>query len=286
MPDLADLSTVEEDFWDDSCGGVAVVTTKIECSAPCGLVVESLKLHRQDNPRAKVLDCSSDESSDNMFPDEYLPGDQFCNVSRISLSPREGQVWGEDKITGPGDYEVVWRSILPDGGRGRRSITRFALPTLMIPQDELIALLDVPSFARLHVATPIYLTVRNQHSSRSANITVTLDLDASDAFVVAGLRNGRLPILLPGSEEKLSWNFIPIECGHVKIPRIKVMDIRRASLPSQGVGVPNTEVDVEGDAIKVVDVRADRNTARVQSAGDSAVEIPQQDGASTILVLP
>jgi hypothetical protein len=40
---------------------------------------------------------------------EYLPGDQFCNVSRISLSPREGQVWGEDKITGPGDYEVVWR---------------------------------------------------------------------------------------------------------------------------------------------------------------------------------
>jgi hypothetical protein len=64
------------------------------------------------------------------------------------------------------------------------------------------------------------------------------------------------------------------------------MDIRRASLPSQGVDVPNTEVDVEGDAIKVVDVRADRNTARVQSAGDSAVEIPQQDGASTILVLP
>jgi hypothetical protein len=285
MPALADLSTVEDDFWDDSCGGVAVVTTKIECSAPCGLVVESLKLHRQDNPRAKVLDCSSDESSDDMFPDEYLPGDQFCNVSRISLSPREGQVWGEDKITGPGDYEVVWRSILPDGGRGRRSITRFALPTLMIPQDELIALLDVPSFARLHVATPIYLTVRNQHSSRSANITVTLDLDASDAFVVAGLRNGRLPILLPGSEEKLSWNLIPIECGHVKIPRIKVMDIRRASLPSQGVGVPNTEVDVEGDAVKVVDVRADRNT-RVQSASDSAVEIPQQDGASTILVLP
>lgn len=47
MPALADLSTVEDDFWDDSYGGVAVVTTRIECSAPCGLVVESLKLHRQ-----------------------------------------------------------------------------------------------------------------------------------------------------------------------------------------------------------------------------------------------
>lgn len=283
LPALADLSTVEDDFWDDSYGGVAVVTTRIECSAPRGLVVESLKLHRQDNSLAKVLDCSSDESSDDMFPDEYLPGDVFCNVSRISLGPREEQVLGKENIIGPGDYEVVWRRMLPAGGRGRQSITRFALPTLMIPQDELIALLDVPSFAKLHVSTPIHLTVRNRHSSRSANVSVTLDLDPSDAFIVAGLRNGRLPILLPGSEEKLSWKLIPIECGYVKIPRIKVVDVRRAA--SQGVGV-STEVDVEGEAVKVIDVRADWNATRVQSAGDSAVAIPQQDGASTILVLP
>jgi hypothetical protein len=154
----------------------------------------------------------------------------------------------------------------------------------MTPQDELIALLDVPSFAKLHASTPIHLTVRNRHSSRSANVSVTLDLDPSDAFVVAGLRNGRLPILLPGSEEKLSWKLIPIECGYVKIPRIKVMNVRRAALPSQG-GV-STEVDVEGEAVKVIDVRADWNATRVQSADDSAVAIPQQDGASTILVLP
>ncbi|KAG0708617.1 Gryzun, putative trafficking through golgi-domain-containing protein [Suillus ampliporus] len=283
MPALADLSTVEDDYWNDSCGGVAVVTTRIECSSPCGLMIESLKLHRQDNPFAKVLDCSSDESSSDIFPDEYLPGDEFCNVSRISLSPREEQVPGDEKITGPGDYEVVWRRVLPGGGRGRQSITRFALPALVVPQDELIALLDVPSTAKLHVSTPIHLTVRNRHSSRSANIAVTLDLDPSDAFIVAGLRNGRLPILLPGTEEKLSWNLIPIECGHVKIPRIKVMDVRRAAPPSQGVGVPSTEVDVEGEAVNVVDVRADWNTA---SAGDNSVATSQQDGASTILVLP
>lgn len=284
MPALADLSTVEDDFWDDSYGGVAVVTTKIECSAPCGLVVESLKLHRQDNPLAKVLDCSSDKSSNDMFPDEYLRGDVICNVSRISLSPREEQVLGNENITGPGDYEVAWRRMLPAGGRGRQSITRFALPTFMIPQDELIALLDVPSFAKLHASTPIHLTVRNRHSSRSANVSVTLDLDPSDAFVVAGLRNGRLPILLPGSEEKLSWKLIPIECGYVKIPRIKVMNVRRVALPSQG-GV-STEVDVEGEVVKVIDVRADWNATRAQSADDSAVAILQQDGASTILVLP
>lgn len=286
MPALVDPSTLEDDFWDDSHGGVAVVTTRIECSAPCGLAVESLKLQRKDNLLAKVLDCSSDESSNDMFPDEYIPGDEFCNVSRISLGPREEQVWGEEKIPGPGDYEVVWRRKLPDGSCGRQSITRFALPTLMIPQDELIALLDAPSFAKLHVSMPIHLTVRNRHSSRSANVAVTLDLDPSDAFIVAGLRNGRLPILLPGSEEKLSWNLIPIECGHVKIPRIKVVDVRGAALPSQGVGVQSAESDVEGEAIRVVDMRADWNTTRVQSAGDSAVAIPQQDGASTILVLP
>lgn len=172
--------------------------------------------------------------------------------------------------------------MLPAGGRGRQSITRFALPTLMIPQDELIALLDVPSFAKLHASTPIHLTIRNRHPSRSAHVSVTLDLDPSDAFVVAGLRNGRLPILLPGSEEKLSWKLIPIECGYVKIPRIKVMNVRRAALPSQG----GAEVDVEGEAVKVIDVRADWNATRVQNADDSAVAIPQQDGASTILVLP
>ncbi|KAG1737900.1 Gryzun, putative trafficking through golgi-domain-containing protein [Suillus paluster] len=282
MPALADLSTVEDDYWNDSYGGVAVVTTRIECSSPCGLVIESLKLHRQDNPLAEVLDCSSDGSND-MFPDEYLPGDEFCNVSRISLSPREEQVSGEEKIPGPGEYEVVWRRVLPGGSRGRQSITRFALPTLVVPQDGLIALLDLPSAATLHVSTPIHLTVRNRHPSRSANVTVTLDLDPSDAFIVAGLRNGRLPILLPGSEERLSWNLIPIECGHVKIPHIKVMDVRRAVQPSHGAGVPSTEVDVEGEAIKVVDLRADWNTV---SAGNNSVATPQQDGTSTILVLP
>ena len=47
MPALADLSTVQDDVWDDSYGGVAVIATRMECTAPCGLVIESLKLHRQ-----------------------------------------------------------------------------------------------------------------------------------------------------------------------------------------------------------------------------------------------
>jgi hypothetical protein len=40
---------------------------------------------------------------------EYLSGDEFCDVSRISISPQEKQVLAEERIPGPGEYEVVWR---------------------------------------------------------------------------------------------------------------------------------------------------------------------------------
>jgi len=279
---LADLSPAEYDVWDDSCGELAIVSTRIECSSPCGLVIESLKLHRQGNSLVKVLDSSSDEGSD-IFLDEYLSGDEFCDVCRISISPQEKQVLAEERIPGPGEYEVVWQRVLPGGGRGRQTTTRFALPTLVLPRDGLIALLDIPSTAKLHVPTQVQLAVRNRHLSRSANVTVMLDLEPSDAFIVAGLRNGRLPILLPGSEEKLSWNLIPVECGHVKIPRIKVMDVRHASPPSQDAGVRNTEAGVEGEVVKVVDVRADWRTGSADSTGENPT---QWDGVTTILVLP
>ena len=47
-------------------------------------------------------------------------------------------------------------------------------------------------------------------------------------FVVAGLRSGRIPILLPGAEETVTWRLIPVECGHVSVPRMRIMDKRRA----------------------------------------------------------
>jgi len=59
----------------------------------------------------------------------------------------------------------------------------------------------------------------------------------------------------PGSEEKLSWILIPVGCGDVKVPHIKVMDIRHTAPPLQGV--PGTDAEVEGESVKVVDVRSD-----------------------------
>lgn len=171
--------------------------------------------------------------------------------------------------------------ILHGGEHGPLSKSTFPLPALRPPTDGLVALLDVPSVAKLHVPLSLTLTIRNRHSARSANITVQLEPDPSDSFVVAGLRSGRVPILMPGAEEKLLWRLIPIECGLVKVPRIKIMDKRKAIASAQGIRGPDAEVEIEGDIVKVVDVRMDQRAPR--SAEDSESH-PQPNG--TILVLP
>jgi hypothetical protein len=40
---------------------------------------------------------------------EYLPGDEFGDVCRISLAPESGQDFDQVPIPGPGGYEVTWR---------------------------------------------------------------------------------------------------------------------------------------------------------------------------------
>jgi hypothetical protein len=130
------------------------------------------------------------------------------------------------------------------------------------------------------------LKIRNLHPSRSANVTVQLEPDLSDAFVVSGLRSGRVPILLPGGEEELIWRLIPVECGYAKVPKIKVMDRRTMS---------TGEIESEGEVVKVVDVRWDRRAGRenegdVTDARRSIESSSRADGpaagVTTILVLP
>lgn len=176
---------------------------------------------------------------------------------------------------------------MPDGQRGSRSTTHCLLPALRPPTDGLIALLNVPPAAKLHIPSLMSLTIRNQHPSRSANITVQLDPDPTDGFVVAGLRSGRMPILMPGAEEKVSWRIIPIECGYIKVPKIKVVDRRRAIASSQGIGGPNAEVETEGEAVKVVDVRLDQRLEQDVSDVQRTTESEgDQYRVGRILVLP
>lgn len=162
--------------------------------------------------------------------------------------------------------------MLSPGQYGPLSSTHIPLPLLRPPRETLIALLNVPTTARLHTPTPMHLTIRNRHASRSAVISVSLDPQASDGFVVAGLRNGRMPLVLPGGEERVTWNVIPIECGYVKVPGVRVVDHRRGSGGEEGAAAAVGE-GREGEVVKVVDVRFEGRRG-------------EGEGLHTILVLP
>jgi len=67
-------------------------------------------------------------------------------------------------------------------------------------------------------------------------------------------------MLLPETDATLYWKLIPVECGFVKVPKLKVIDRRKAiALPGQDPIIPPPEPgsDGEGDIVKLVDVRWD-----------------------------
>ncbi|KAH9829287.1 Gryzun, putative trafficking through golgi-domain-containing protein [Rhodofomes roseus] len=180
--------------------------------APSGIIVDSIALTKQDGRHAKIVDSALDQVMDDFLTGSY-------------------------KLT-----------ILPEGGYSTPATTRFSLPTLRPPRDGLIALLDVPPTAQLHTPLTLRLVVRNRQPTRSANVVVHLETDNSDAFIAAGLRNGRLPILLPGAEETVLWRLVPVECGFVRIPRIRVADWRTD---------PGTEGELQERIVRIVDPSVD-----------------------------
>ncbi|KAK0494835.1 Gryzun, putative trafficking through golgi-domain-containing protein [Armillaria luteobubalina] len=279
---LADLRRFEEDFWDEGETGEALVTLRLECAGPWALELQKVVLERQNNDAAKVLEASSDMYDEEDFSTEYIPGDELSGSCRISL-----QGDAQQAIPGPGTYLVQWRRIHNDGTRGSTSTSVFPLPSLRPPRDGLIGLLQISPVARLHEGLPLTLTIRNNHPTRSASCTVHVEPEPSDGFIVAGLRSGRLPILLPGAEEKILWNLIPVECGYVKLPTIRVIDHRKL-INNMG------ENEVEGQAVKIVDVRLDRRKESVVVESNETEEATKptnhesnsQEVWGAVLVLP
>jgi len=226
---------------------------------------------------------------------EYLTGDQFCDICSVSLASREGEA-----IPGPGEYVVAWRRsdplikhmmtdsmrvyvrMISPGQYGSSARTRLSLPLLCPPQDGLVALMNIPSTAKLHAPIQMQLTVRNRNTTRSAIVTVALDPNPLDAFVVAGLRSGRLPIILPDAEETIVWNLIPIECGLIRVPRVRVVDHRKA--PPAADDPSSVSTDTDGDPVPVIDIRFERWTGnefkRVLGQNDVAID------TNMVLVLP
>jgi trafficking protein particle complex subunit 11 len=140
------------------------------------------------------------------------------------------------------------------------------------------------------------LTLRNRHPTRSANVTVHVDVDGAEGgFVVAGARAARVPVLLPsGDEHVLRWNLIPVECGVLRLPPVRVLDRRKPFVAGQQGAGP--EVDLLGEPVKVIDVRwdvreADETTStalqRAPSAdSDDSEEAIPRSGMKTVLILP
>ncbi|KAF5393290.1 hypothetical protein D9757_000465 [Collybiopsis confluens] len=315
----------------------AIVRMTLECMGSSGVQVEKVRLKSKKNSKnvrifSSEVDLEDKEAAD-MFPlvdtqPELLPRDEFCDICRIGISNlNEDDDKDDEEIPSPGEYEILWRRILPSGEHGPLSSTLLPLPSLHPPPDELVALLDVPPSAKLHEPIPLTLTVRNCHPSRTAAVYVQLEASSSanvnDAsttgasvqaqisdvssagspgFIVAGLRSGRVPLLLAGAEERLTWMLIPIECGNVKLPTIRVFDRRKGSKGGLGalVGAGSEEADInegirnsmdiegQGREVKVVDVRVERRRGRVipidgQGRGPALEEVQR---IGTVLVLP
>lgn len=188
--------------------------------------------------------------------------------------------------------------VLPNGEHGSLCVSTFPLPMLQPPLGGLVALLSLPSSAKLHRPFQASLTVRNHHPTRTATVSVHLEPDATtDAFLVAGLRSGRLPILMPGAEEKLTWTFIPIECGFVRIPRLHVTDKRQSEPVSVDMLKPVEQEEV-GRPVKILDTRREwrdkdgRQGGVVASSeleeiiGEKVPNSGTTSGIGPILVLP
>ena len=176
------------------------------------------------------------------------------------------------------------------GLKGESATTRIALPTLKPPFDGLRAVLHVPPLVYLHQPFTLELVITNRHPTRTACPSISVEPESSssssgpsqpatDSFVIAGMRAGRLPVLIPSAETRASWRLIPLETGTaVRLPNIKVRDLRtivsapqrereqaqvqQSEAPSDkdngGTNAgPGTVVDV-GDEIPIIDGRWDR----------------------------
>ena len=188
-----------------------------------------------------------------------------------------------EKVTTTANFRGLYsraRRLLADAELGSLNISRFPLPALKPPEDGLVALLDVPTQAKLHDPVQMKLTVRNLRRTGAANVVVQIEFDSSDGFVLAGLRSGRLPVLLPGGEETLTWNLVPIECGYAKVPRIKVTD-RRAPA---GAG-SDAQTESEGEPVSVVDIRWDGRSEDGQERMRTVVKDRKGSVGSDVVVL-
>jgi hypothetical protein len=119
---------------------------------------------------------------------------------------------------------------------------------------------------------------------------VQLEPDASDAFLIAGQRKALVPMLLPGAEAQLVWSLIPMECGFIRVPKIQVVDKRKAGPIASPANDEPPATEDEGTPVRVFDLRREE---RVEVEVVDTDETPEgaPDGVNMgsigpVLVLP
>lgn len=133
---------------------------------------------------------------------------------------------------------------------GNQTITTISLPDLNPPTIGLTAIIDPPAIGKLHNPFNLTLSIRNNDIIRSADLTIALE--SNEGFVVAGIKSGTIPLLLPGTEDSLTFTLIPLSAGAVKLPTFKV---NRAGKLDQTTTGRSSNGATLGDAVPIVDER-------------------------------
>ncbi len=103
--------------------------------------------------------------------------------------------------------------------------TSLALPSLALPTDprDVVAQLQAPDTVQLAQAFSITLVVFNASETTVAG-GLSLQVEASEAFVWKGSRHTRVPLLLPRREWILEMTAVPVgQTGLQPLPRIHLL---------------------------------------------------------------
>lgn len=232
----------------------ANIVTLIRCSSDCDLEILEIKFTSVDNSKAFMISSSLGTDEDCL---RWAPGDAFSADVRIGIhDPSNFDEYAiEPAIASPVRLDVKWRRAGIVHANVPVTTTAIMLPELTPPHVGLTIVIDPPAQVVLHRPFMLSAIVRNNDPLRSADLTFTLE--PSDGFVIAGLRSGALPLLLPGTESTVSFSLIPLTTGIIKLPIFKVQRLvaEDPSNPHRSESELATRTGIASEVVPVVDGR-------------------------------
>ncbi|XP_026213775.1 trafficking protein particle complex subunit 11 [Anabas testudineus] len=116
-----------------------------------------------------------------------------------------------------GQYQISWKrkSSSADSPLIQSIIT---LPHVILESVPLYIHADLPSFGRVRESLAVRYHIENRTSLVQE---VEMTVEPSDAFMFSGLKQVRLRIL-PGSEQKMLYNYYPLMAGYQTLPQLNI----------------------------------------------------------------